>query len=110
VACSLLLAKPADVLLVAAQLDSLLGQPTPSYHRAAAQVWEQAEQAGLKSKRFTKMMLHQLREAGWVKTQPLGGSGKKGHKNFGYRLNLAKQQQYQAKAARHQLEVQAAAA
>lgn len=61
---------------------------------AAAQIWEAAEPLGLRSKRFTKQMLQQLRAAGWVKTQPLQApKTKKGHKQFGYRLNAAKQQQ-----------------
>lgn len=75
--------------------------PHPCVHPpspVAAQVWEQAEQAGMKSKRFTKQMLQQLRLAGWVKTQPLG-AGKK-HKSFGYRLNPFKQQEHQAWLAR----------
>lgn len=60
----------------------------------AAQVWEQAQKAGLKSKRFTKQMLHQLKDAGWVKTQPLhaSGSGKK-QRSHGYRLNPKRQEE-----------------
>lgn len=57
-------------------------------------MWEAAQPLGLRSKRFTKQMLQQLREGGWVKTQPLGAGPKKhGHKSFGYRLNPAKQRQ-----------------
>ena len=53
----------------------------------------------MKSKRFTKQMLHQLKTAGWVKTQPLAHVGKK-HKAFGYRLNQTSQQKYAAAAER----------
>jgi hypothetical protein len=69
---------------------------------AAEQIWQRAEQEGLRSKRFTKMMLQQMKQGGWVKTQPLGG-GKK-HRNFGYKLLLARQLEHTPK-----LECQAAA-
>lgn len=66
-------------------------------------MWEAAEPLGLRSKRFTKLMLQQLRDAGWVKTQPMGGAkGGKKHKSFGYRLNPAKQQQREASLAARQ--------
>lgn len=73
-----------------------LGRTLP--HPPAAQVWEAAAPLGLKSKRFTKQMLQELRDAGWVKTQPLQ-AGKK-HKSFGYRLNQTMQQQRAAAETR----------
>lgn len=48
------------------------------------QVWEQAEAQGLKSKRFIKQMLNQLRKAGEVKTKVLPGTANKVKKSFGY--------------------------
>ena len=64
----------------------------------AAQVWEAAQQQGLRSKRYTKLMLNELRTAGFVKTQPLGGPKK--HKSFGYRLNEEEQKKRAARLQR----------
>jgi hypothetical protein len=50
----------------------------------AAEVWAPAEENGLKSKRFMKQMLKQMRLAGQIRTVPLGG-GKK-HRSFGYTI------------------------
>lgn len=43
--------------------------PTPLN---SAQIWQQAEEAGLKSKRHTKLMLQAMRKAGAVQTKPMG--------------------------------------
>lgn len=48
----------------------------------SAEVWALAEPEGVKSKRFMKQMLAQMRKRQHVKAVPLGG-GKK-HKSFGY--------------------------
>ncbi|KAL4440257.1 hypothetical protein ABPG75_003258 [Micractinium tetrahymenae] len=64
------------------------------------QVWQAAQAEGLPSKRFTKKMLQQLKDAGWVITKPLPGhaAGKKQHtRNFGYRLNKVQQQRRQSR-------------
>lgn len=50
----------------------------------SAEVWSRAESEGLKSKRFMKQMLAQMRQRGHIRTVPLG-AGKK-HKSFGYFL------------------------
>lgn len=50
----------------------------------AAEIWAGAEVQGLKSKRFMKQMLKQMRLAGQIRTVPLGG-GKK-HRSFGYTM------------------------
>ena len=50
----------------------------------SAEVWSIAESEGLKSKRFMKQMLSQMRQRGHIRTVPLG-AGKK-HKSFGYFL------------------------
>lgn len=68
----------------------------------AEQIWQQVQPEGLRSKRLVKLMLQQMKEGGWVKTQPMGGSKK--NRNFGYRLLVAKQLERAAK-----LEGQAAA-
>ncbi|KAI7837874.1 hypothetical protein COHA_008361 [Chlorella ohadii] len=62
----------------------------------STQIWEAAEPLGLKSKRFTKQMLVQLRNAGYVQTKPLPATTKKHAKRFGYRLAPQHQQQQQA--------------
>lgn len=51
---------------------------------SSAQVWEVAEQEGLRSKRFTKQLLQQMKQSGLVKTKHL--SGKKS-KTYGYILS-----------------------
>ena len=51
---------------------------------ASAEVWALAEPEGLKSKRFMKQMLKQMRVRGHVETVPLAGSKKV--KSFGYLL------------------------
>lgn len=61
-------------------------------------MWEAAQQQGLRSKRYTKLMLNELRTAGFVKTQPLGGPKK--HKSFGYRLNEEEQKKRAARLQR----------
>ncbi|DBA90497.1 hypothetical protein WJX77_003495 [Trebouxia sp. C0004] len=43
--------------------------PTPLN---SEQIWQQAEEAGLKSKRHTKLMLQAMRKAGAVQTKPMG--------------------------------------
>ena len=48
----------------------------------SAEVWSLAGEEGLKSKRFAKQMLQQMRQRGHVKTVPMGGGKKK--KSFGY--------------------------
>lgn len=52
---------------------------------------EAAETAGLPSKRFTKLMLQQLVQAGLVETHQVlrreGGSKKQAVRHFGYRLS-----------------------
>lgn len=66
----------------------------------ADQVWEIAQSEGFPSKRYTKKMLQQLKEARLVVTKPMAGDGtnrKSGHRNFGYRLNLVQQRQRQAR-------------
>lgn len=49
-----------------------------------AEVWENAEEQGVKSKRHMKQMLQQMKKAGGVKTILLQ-TGKK-QKQFGYQL------------------------
>ncbi|KAL3130585.1 hypothetical protein ABBQ38_008390 [Trebouxia sp. C0009 RCD-2024] len=51
----------------------------------SAQIWEQAEKAGLKSKRHTKRLLQSMRKAGAVQTKPVG----KGQ-NYVYALKTSK--------------------
>lgn len=51
----------------------------------SAQIWQQAEEAGLKSKRHIKIMLQAMRKAGAVQTKPLG----KGQ-NFVYSLRTSR--------------------
>ncbi|PRW39143.1 hypothetical protein C2E21_6963 [Chlorella sorokiniana] len=72
----------------------------------SAQIWEAAEPLGLKSKRFTKQMLVQLRKAGYVQAKPLPASKTKKHaKRFGYRL--APQQQHAPQQAAQRQEAAA---
>ncbi|KAK9808818.1 hypothetical protein WJX72_004213 [[Myrmecia] bisecta] len=52
---------------------------------SSQQIWELAEKEGLKSKRFTKEMLAQMKKGGWVATKPIGVVGKRKH-TFGYIL------------------------
>jgi len=54
----------------------------------SAELWALAETKGLKSKRFMKQMLQQMRKRGHVKTIPMS-TGKK-HKSFGYLLPESK--------------------
>jgi hypothetical protein len=48
-------------------------------------MWSLAEEQGLKSKRFMKQMLQQMKKRGHIKTVAVAGTGKK-HKSFGYLL------------------------
>lgn len=50
----------------------------------ASEIWTQAEQQSVKSKRHMKQMLQQMRKDGQVKTIPLVAGKKK--TQFGYRL------------------------
>jgi hypothetical protein len=50
----------------------------------SAEIWSLAETEGLKSKRFMKQMLQQMKKNGHIKTVPLA-AGKK-LKSFGYLL------------------------
>lgn len=49
------------------------------------ELWEKAEKEGIKSKRFMKMMLSQMRSRGAVKTSPKVEAGSKSD-NFVYKL------------------------
>lgn len=60
----------------------------------SAQIWQQAEEAGLKSKRHIKIMLQAMRKAGAVQTKPLG----KGQ-NFVYSLRTPRKKPEVADAA-----------
>jgi len=51
----------------------------------SAEMWTLAEEQGLKSKRFMKQMLQQMKKRGHIKTVALVGAGKK-NKSFGYLL------------------------
>jgi hypothetical protein len=48
-------------------------------------MWTLAEDQGLKSKRFMKQMLQQMKKRGHIKTVALASAGKK-QKSFGYLL------------------------
>lgn len=52
---------------------------------SSAEMWSLAEEQGLKSKRFMKQMLQQMKKNGHIKTVALGGAGKK-NRSFGYLL------------------------
>jgi hypothetical protein len=54
----------------------------------AAEVWARAQEEGLRSKRFTKQMLQQMKGRGHVQTVALGtsGTGKHRSSNYGYLL------------------------
>ena len=47
--------------------------------RTAGELWAEAEKRGLKSKRFMKMMLKQMRDRGEVVTRPPSRSSEGGH-------------------------------
>jgi hypothetical protein len=61
----------------------------------STEVWAAAAGQGLKSKRFVKQMLVQMKRVGHVKATPLGAAKK--HQPFGYSLN---RQQLQQRAPR----------
>lgn len=48
----------------------------------SSEVWQIVEEEGLKSKRFMKQMLHQMKKGGYIKTVPVSGSKK--NISFGY--------------------------
>lgn len=63
-------------------LRELLAEGPP---RTAGELWVEAEKRGMKSKRFMKMMLKQMRERGEVQARPPGveqRTGVHGHVNF----------------------------
>ncbi|KAL4427339.1 hypothetical protein ABPG77_003248 [Micractinium sp. CCAP 211/92] len=87
----------ADAEGVKRKLMRILGGATEPL--TSDQVWQAAQVEGLPSKRFTKRMLQQLKQAGLVVTKPAGGhvSKKHGTRNFVYRLSQTKQEQRQAR-------------
>ena len=63
-------------------LRELLAEGPP---RTAGELWVEAEKRGMKSKRFMKMMLKQMRERGEVQARPPGveqRTGVHGHINY----------------------------
>lgn len=68
---------------VKATLFRLLGSSVPL---TSAELWEQAETEGVKSKRHMKLMLNDLRKRGWVATQPPPADAARRDKAYRYFL------------------------